>query len=165
MRQAIRRLLVEVRAIFDVVLIDCPPGLSVLTESWLREADFHISPTKPDYVSLCGLEVFRRFKALNPEMGFAENLGVIVNMMDKHSESDIDYEAWLKQQTENRCFGTALPYLRMLQDAARFHPGRSYMAKYPGEAGRAVKAVTDELVARLMLEAEKSAPQRASEDV
>lgn len=164
LRQAIRRLLAEVSTVFDVVLIDCPPGLSVLTECWLREADFHISPTKPDYVSLCGLEVFRRFKALNPEMGFAENLGVIINMMDAGSESDVDYEAWLKQQPENRCFTTALPYLRMLQAAARFQPGRSFMAKYPGEAGRAVRGVTDELVARLMLDANKSPSQPAGEN-
>jgi chromosome partitioning protein len=136
--------------------------LSVLTESWLREADFHLSPTKPDYVSLCGLEVFCRFKALNPEMGFAENLGVVVNMKDPHSESDADYDAWLKQQPENRCFTTSLPFMRTLQDAARLMPGRSYMAKYPGEAGRAVRAVTDELVARLMLDAEKPAAQVAS---
>ena len=81
----IAELLAGVRKVFDIVLIDCPPGLSVLTESWLREADFHVSPTKADYVSVCGLEVFRRFKALNPEMGFAENLGVIVNMKELNS--------------------------------------------------------------------------------
>ncbi|MCB1515825.1 MAG: ParA family protein, partial [Hyphomicrobiaceae bacterium] len=163
LRQAIRRLLAEVSQVFDIILIDCPPGLSVLTESWLREADFHLSPTKPDYVSLCGLEVFRRFKALNPEMGFAQNLGVIVNMKDMRSESDADYEAWLKQHPENRCFSTALPYLRMLQDAARFQTGRSFLGKYPGEAGRAVRAVTDELVARLALEAGKPQPRKESQ--
>ena len=85
LRSSISALLNHVRGVFDIVLIDCPPGLSVLTESWLREADFHLSPTKPDYVSTCGLEVFRRFKGLNPEMGFAENLGVIVNMKDAYS--------------------------------------------------------------------------------
>lgn len=161
LRQAIRSLLNEVSNVFDVVLIDCPPGLSVLTESWLREADFHLSPTKPDYVSLCGLEVFRRFKALNPEMGFARNLGVIVNMKDPHSASDADYETWLKQSADNRCFKEALPYLRMLQDAARFQPDRSFMAKYPGEAGRAIRAVTDELVVRLALEADAKPMQPA----
>ncbi|MCC0009216.1 MAG: ParA family protein [Hyphomicrobiaceae bacterium] len=162
LRQAIRRLLAEVSTVFDVVLIDCPPGLSILTESWLREASYHLSPTKPDYVSLCGLEVFRRFRALNPEMGFAENLGVIVNMRDPHSESDRDYEAWLKQQSENRCFNQALPHQRILQDAARMQPGRSYMAKYPGDAGRAVRNVTDELVARLVLGASKHESRTAT---
>lgn len=155
LRQSIRRLLVEVRTVFDLVLIDCPPGLSVLTESWLREADFHLSPTKPDYVSLCGLEVFGRFKALNPEMGFAQNLGVVVNMKDPYAETDVDYEAWLKQQPENRCFGAALPYLRVMQDAARYQPDRSYAAKYPGDAGRALRAVTEELVVRLGLDTDR----------
>ncbi|MCB1504099.1 MAG: ParA family protein [Hyphomicrobiaceae bacterium] len=164
LRKSIRNLLSEVRAVFDVVLIDCPPGLSVLTESWLREADFHLSPTKPDYVSLCGLEVFRRFKALNPEMGFAENLGVVVNMKDPHSATDADYEIWLKQQPENHCFTEALPYLRVMQDAARYKSERSYMAKYPGEAGRALRSVADELVERLSQGNEASAapPARKS---
>jgi chromosome partitioning protein len=45
LREVIGELLTGVRRVFDVVLIDCPPGLSVLTECWLREADFHISPT------------------------------------------------------------------------------------------------------------------------
>lgn len=161
LRHVIRGLLAEVRSLFDIVLIDCPPGLSVLTESWLREADFHLSPTKPDYVSLCGLEVFRRFKALNPEMGFAENLGVVVNMKDEMSPADSDYEAWLKGNPDNRCFSTALPFMRVLQDAARFvSPDRSYLAKYPGRAGVSVQQATEELVARLALNAEDGASQR-----
>lgn len=152
LRLVIRSLLAEVSRTFDVVLIDCPPGLSVLTESWLREANFHLSPTKPDYVSLCGLEVFRRFKSLNPEMGFAENLGVVVNMKDENSPLDSDYEAWLKANPENRCFTNALPFMRVLQDAARFSgPDRTYLAKYPGRVGESVRRITDELLARLTL--------------
>src|SRR6202521_436093 len=109
LRSSIGALLNHVRSVFDVVLIDCPPGLSVLTESWLREADFHVSPTKPDYVSTCGLEVFRRFKSLNPEMGFAENLGVIINMKDLNSPSDQEYHRWLEENVENNCFKQAVP--------------------------------------------------------
>jgi chromosome partitioning protein len=150
MRVAIARLLAESRKLFDVVLIDCPPGLSVLTESWLREADFHISPTKADYVSICGLEVFRRFKALNPEMGFARNLGVIVNMKDSNSATDEDYHAWLRADPENRCFVQAVPRLNSMQDAARFQTSeRSYSAKYPGVVGQAIKALAAEVVQRM----------------
>jgi chromosome partitioning protein len=150
LRAAIRRLLSEARKLFDVVLIDCPPGLSVLTECWLREADFHVSPTKADYVSVCGLEVFRRFKALNPEMGFAKNLGVIVNMKDLGSSADEDYHRWLEENAENRCFQQAVPRLNALQDAARFRPElRSYLAKYPGVVGQAVRLLTQEFVDRL----------------
>ena len=150
LRSSIGALLAHVRGVFDIVLIDCPPGLSVLTESWLREADFHLSPTKPDYVSTCGLEVFRRFKGLNPEMGFAENLGVIVNMKDAYSSVDADYQRWLMENPDNRSFPQAVPRTSALQVAAHLSPvERSYVAKYPGESGSAVRAVAEELIGRL----------------
>jgi chromosome partitioning protein len=150
LRASINTLLAQTRPVFDVILIDCPPGLSVLTESWLREADFHLSPTKPDYVSVCGLEVFRRFKALNPEMGFADNLGVLVNMIDPGSANDQQYLTWLRANPENRCFETFVARANSLQDAARFQlPDRSFSAKYPGISQRSLRAVAEELLARL----------------
>ncbi len=150
LREVIAEVLAEVRQVFDIVLIDCPPGLSVLTESWLREADFHVSPTKADYVSVCGLEVFRRFKSLNPEMGFAENLGVIINMRDANSATDDEYVKWLRQNDENRCFNAEVPRLNAIQDAARFQPDkRSFSAKYPGQVGEAIRALSQEVLERL----------------
>lgn len=152
LRAVIGELLREARRVFDIILIDCPPGLSVLTESWLREADFHISPTKADYISVCGLEVFRRFKALNPEMGFAENLGVLVNMKDIGSPTEEDYHAWLLGNADNRCFTQVIPRAIALQEAAYFHsPDRSYFAKYPGETGRAVRRLCEEILERMGL--------------
>lgn len=163
LRGAIRRLLAEVSKVFDVVLVDCPPGLSVLTECWLREVDFHIAPTKPDYVSVCGLEVFRRFRALNPEMGFAQSLGVIVNMKEMGQPSDEEYHRWLAANPENRCFSRAVPRVRALQDAARFQgPDRSYLAKYPGEIGAAMRALSQELMQRIAA-ADEPAPVEARE--
>jgi chromosome partitioning protein len=150
LRVVIRELLDEVRDIFDIILIDCPPGLSVLTESWLREADYHIAPTKADYVSVCGLEVFRRFKQLNPEMGFATNLGVIVNMKDMASPTEDEYHTWLRDNGENRCFAQAIPRIHALQDAARFQADkRSYLAKYPGRIGEAMRALVLEFLGRI----------------
>lgn len=150
LRSVISALLAEVVKVFDIVLIDCPPGLSVLTESWLREADFHISPTKADYVSVCGLEVFRRFKTLNPEMGFAQNLGVVVNMKDGTSAAENEYHRWLADNADNRCFSEPVPRMGTLQDAARFRtPERSYLAKYPGQVGGSIRALTTEVLGRI----------------
>ncbi len=150
LRTSIGGLLSLARIVFDIVLIDCPPGLSVLTECWLREADFHLSPTKPDYISVCGLDVFRRFRALNPEMGFAENLGVVVNMKDRNSHADDEYHRWLADNPENRCFTQVLPRLNAIQHAARYHDeDRSYQAKYPGEIGAAIKGLTAEILSRV----------------
>jgi chromosome partitioning protein len=164
LRTVIGELLAGVRKVFDIVLVDCPPGLSVLTESWLRETDFHVSPTKADYVSVCGLEVFRRFKGLNPEMGFAENLGVVINMKDSSSPSDEEYQRWLESNAENRCFSQAIPRMSSLQDAANFQTStRSYLAKYPGQAGTAIRALAVELLARLEASSkEKAAPATPS---
>lgn len=165
LRTTIKGLLDAVRPVFDVVLIDCPPGLSVLTECWLRESDFHLSPTKPDYVSVCGLEVFRRFKSLNPEMGFAENIGVLISMKDKLSASDEEYHRWLRENGDNRCFEQAVPRSNALQDAARFNTQhRSYSAKYPGEAGGAIKSLAKEVLERLQAADAKAvgqAPEKA----
>ncbi len=150
LRAVIGALLAEARKVFDIVLIDCPPGLSVLTECWLREADYHVSPTKADYVSVCGLEVFRRFKALNPEMGFAENMGVLVNMKDAGSPTEEDYHAWLVSNADNRCFNQVVPRSVVLQEAARFHtPDRSYFAKYPGDTGKALRQLCEEMLSRM----------------
>lgn len=150
LRSSITEVLDAVRGVFDIVLIDCPPGLSVLTECWLREADYHISPTKADYVSVCGLEVFRRFKSLNPEMGFAENMGVMINMRDETSETDGEYIKWLKSNPANRCFDAVIPRVNSLQDAARFQAQqRSYGAKYPGAVGKAIRSLSAEVLQRL----------------
>lgn len=149
LRTVIGGLLSRARIVFDVVLIDCPPGLSVLTECWLREADFHVSPTKPDYVSVCGLDVFRRFRELNPEMGFADNLGVVINMKDRGSPLDEEYHTWLAADANNRCFTHALPRVHAMQQAGQFQASdRSYLAKYPGDVGVAVRGLVDEILSR-----------------
>lgn len=163
LREEIARLLEKVRPIFDIILIDCPPGLSVLTESWLREADFHVSPTRADYISSCGLDVFRRFRALNPEMGFAENMGVVVNMFDQLSKTDHQYLAWLRDQKEYRCFAAALPRSIALQDAARFlTEQRSFAAKYPGDIGKALRALAGEVVTRMTAASQEPVERRQS---
>lgn len=163
LRAVIAELLSAVRDVFDVVLVDCPPGLSILTESWLREADFYLSPTKADYVSVCGLEVFRRFKGLNPEMGFAENLGVVVNMMDGTSRTERDYHVWLAENAENRCFDWAIPRRSALQDAGRYDSlQRSYAAKYPGEVGQAVLGLSEQVLQRMNEFSASAQPESAA---
>lgn len=150
LRQAISEVLADVRRSFDVVLIDCPPGLSIVTESWLREADYHLSPTKPDYISACGLAFFRRFKQVESSKGFAENLGVLVTMKDAKSVVDSEFHKWLAADPENRCFETVIPRSTAMQYAASFVADkRSYSAKYPGDAGAAIRQFTKEFLARI----------------
>lgn len=158
LRTSVGALLGCVREMFDIVLIDCPPGLSVLTESWLREADFHIPPTKPDHISSYSLEVLAHFKGLNPEMGFAENLGVLINMKEIESPMDAHHQLRLMENADNRCFAQAIPRTDALQHASQFNPvERSYDTKYPAESGNAVQMVCQELINRLALANERTA--------
>ncbi len=150
LRRTVGTLLAEARELYDIVLIDSAPGLSVLTESFLREADFYVSPTRPDYISSRGLQFLREFKERDPHMAFAECLGVVINMKDAHAREDTDYERRLRQEADYRCFDQALLRVTPLQAAARFvSPQRSYFAKYPGLTGESLRHLTAELLERV----------------
>jgi chromosome partitioning protein len=150
LRKTIGACLTEAREIYDYVLIDSAPGLSVLTECWLREADFYLSPTRPDYLSTRGLLFLRKFRQRNPEMGFAELLGVIVNMKDQLSWQDEHFERWLRRDGEHRCFQQAIFRVSPLQTAACCASSpRSYWAKYPGQIGDQLRVLADELLRRV----------------
>src|SRR5262245_43205310 len=150
LRASIGGLLGQLRTVFDIVLIDCPPGLSVVTESWLREADFYISPVVPDHLSIYALEVISYFKGRNPEMGFAESLGVLINMKDMESAADADCERRLRGNADNRCFGQTVPRTPTLQHAIQPSAAeRPYDAKYPGEAAAGLRAICEELLGKV----------------
>ena len=149
MRGLVRSVLAEARLAYDYVLIDCPPGLSLLTEIWLREADYHLAPVKPDFLAIAGLEMFREFKNINPDMKMAENLGILINMKHYDSVEDNRYHETLENDRESNCFPCAIPHMSPIQHAARHTPeGRSLNAKYPGSAGQAFRYTAEEIMRR-----------------
>jgi chromosome partitioning protein len=150
LRKTIGAWLAEAASTYDMVLIDSAPGLSVLSECFLREASFYISPTKPDFISTRGLAFLREFAERDPQTGIAENLGVIINMKDVHSAQDDQFDQWLRQEPGNRCFQQSIPRASALQATGLVSPHpRSYGAKYPGETGDQLRRLTLELVGRI----------------
>ena len=150
-RAAARAILEEAKQYVDYVLVDCAPGISVTTETWLRECDFHLVPVKPDFLAVSGLEYLRRFRSRNPEMGLAEHLGIVINMADRFSQDDLIIESHLRADAELKCFEQKIPMAPHLQKAALYsRDPRMYITKYAGDAGRAMRAMTDEFQAKLL---------------
>jgi chromosome partitioning protein len=150
LRLAVRAFLAEARAAYDCVLIDSAPGLSILTESWLREADYYISPTKPDYASIRGLQFLDQFRQHDLHIGFAEPLGVVIYMKEKDSIVDEQFDRWLRRDARNLCFRQTILQSAALQAASHFSGRqRSYRAKYPGRTGKDLRSLTLELLSRL----------------
>ena len=149
-RNAARHILTEASKYVDVILVDCAPGISVMTETWLRECDQHIIPVKPDFLAVSGLEYLRRFRSRNPEMGFAEHLGVVINMLDQRAPEDQVMAQHLRGDKGLRCFNSAIPMSPHLQKASLYSKEpRSYLAKYAGDAGAALREISKELLTRI----------------
>jgi chromosome partitioning protein len=162
LRLAIRAFLAEARHAYDLILIDSAPGLSVLTECWLREADFCLSPAKPDYLSTHALQFLQQFGRRDAEMGFSESLGVVISMKDANSAEDEQFDRWLRHHLKDACFEQTVPRAAALQTAAYFSVRRrSYWAKYPGRTGRVLRELASEFLARLSAAQARPAPTPA----
>lgn len=160
MRAAARELLTAAKQYVDVILVDCAPGISVMTETWLRECDQHIIPVKPDFLAISGLEYLRRFRSRNPEMGFANQLGIVLNMMDMTSPEDRAMATHLREDKALHCFEAAVPMANIIQRASLLSgEPRSYLAKYAGAPGQAIRAFTRELLGRMSAPPKTEEPQ------
>src|SRR4051812_19696992 len=80
----LKRALREVKKSYDLVLVDCPPSLGLLTVNALVAADYALISSEAEYFSLQGveqaLEVVELAKeSLHPDL---EWLGVVLNLAD-----------------------------------------------------------------------------------
>ncbi|HUS96710.1 MAG TPA: ParA family protein [Hyphomicrobiaceae bacterium] len=150
LRLSARAILAEAKQHVDVVLVDCAPGISVMTETWLRECDFHLVPVKPDFLAVSGLEYLQRFRSRNPEMGLASHLGVVINMVNKLSPEDRIIEGHLREESGLDCFRQTIPMAPHLQKAALYAAEhRPYVTKYAGDVGKALRALAKEIADRI----------------
>lgn len=91
----LRRALREVAGDYDVVLIDCPPALGLLTVNALVAADYALLSAEAQYFAMQGVEqalevIDLARENLNPDL---EWLGVVLNIADmrtRHSREAYD---------------------------------------------------------------------------
>jgi chromosome partitioning protein len=130
----------------EIVIIDCPPALGLLTINALAAADWLLIPVQAEYYALEGLgqllEVFQSVKqAINPRL---EILGVLVTMYDKRNSLSSQVSDELHKYFGDKVFGTVIPRNIRLAEAPGF--GKPIMDHDKWSKGaRAYKQLTKEL--------------------
>lgn len=73
--------LAEVAAAYDLVLIDCPPNLGIITQNGLLFSQYFLIPVIPDILSTYGIpQIVSRVRRLAAETGVEiKPLGVVIN--------------------------------------------------------------------------------------
>jgi chromosome partitioning protein len=161
---SLKRCLREVASDYDVVLIDCPPALGLLTVNALVAADQALITAEAQYFSLQGveqaLEVIGLVRDnLNPEL---EWLGVVLNLADMRTIHSREAYQSLAANFGDRVFGTTI---RQSIGYAESAERAVSIIDYRPDLGADYVALADELLGRLRLEEARRrlAPLRGSD--
>ncbi len=146
-----KRALEPLRERYDLLLIDCPPSLGLLTVNALAAADEVIIPVQAEYLALEGLghlshtiELVRR--NLNPPLRVR---GIVLTMFDARTNLAKQVEAEVRRHFDN-AFRAVIPRSVRLSEAPSH--GEPIQRYDPLSAGaRAYDALADELLDQLQL--------------
>lgn len=140
----------EARSHYDLVICDCPPGLSLLAEAAIASADVIVVPQVPDRLSTQGLQLYSKYLQEDLNLSnVAERTAVFINMMDSRTGVAKEYAEAIRREAGNakfpyRVFKTqysdSVVYKRAM-DRSRRLPFRDIYA----EVGDTVLAATREL--------------------
>ena len=131
----LKKALAEVSSNYDVILIDCPPSLSLLTLNALSAANYILVPIQCEYYALEGLtdllNTVRLMQSkLNPELEF---LGILRTMYDKRNNLAIQVSAQLVDHFNEQIFYVSIPRAVRLAEAPSH--GSTAVAIDPESAG------------------------------
>ncbi len=135
---------------YDIILIDCPPALGLLTINALVAADQLLIPVQAEYYALEGLSqllsVMQRVKqGLNTKL---ELLGVVVTMYDSRTSLSEQVHSELKKHFSTRLFKTVIPRNVKLAEAPSHGRPVADHDKW-SKGARAYKALAKELIAHV----------------
>jgi chromosome partitioning protein len=144
----LRRALAKAPDEYDVILIDCPPSLGLLTVNALVAADRALVTAEAQYFALQGVEqamevVELARDSLNPEL---ELLGVLLNLADMRTVHSREALTSLKERFGEQVFATVIrSSIAYAESAER---AKSILDHRP-DLGADYLALTDEVLARL----------------
>ena len=140
---------------YDVILCDCPPGISVMTETVLAASNLIIVPTIPDFMSTLGLDLFTGDIMRNLRGREIENLPmVLATRYDGTTHQQVVLNAMREaanaQETEFSMFQTIVPMKQgFATNPIELGPEPTLQAKWPGEALSIVQSLLGEVREKL----------------
>ena len=134
----------------DIILIDCPPSLGLLTINALSAVDYVLIPVQAEYYALEGLgqllSVIDRVKsAINPNL---QILGVVLTMFDSRTSLSDQVKDEVKKHFGDKIFDTVIPRNVRLAEAPSFGTPISEHDKW-SKGARAYKQLAKELLIRV----------------
>jgi chromosome partitioning protein len=135
---------------YDVIIVDCPPSLSLLTVNGLVAAQYVLLPVQAEFYALEGLgqllETMKLVrKGMNPTL---ELLGVLPTMMDSRTTLSGQVYEEIKKHFPGKVFDSTIPRnIRLAEAPSHGLPIGVYDRFSKG--ARAYKAFTKEVLSRV----------------
>ena len=147
----LKRALKDVKRDYDVIFLDCPPTLGLLTVNALVAADWALLSSEAQYFAMQGVEqalevVELARESLNPDL---EWLGVVFNIADMRTIHSRDAFQALREEFGEKVFDTSIRQSIAYAESAE--RGVSILDHRP-DLGEDYIALADELLARLGLD-------------
>jgi chromosome partitioning protein len=159
----LRTALGPVRKRYDLIVLDCPPALDLLTLNALAAADTLIVPMQAEYFALEGvselISTLERVRAaFNPELTIE---GVLLTMYDDRTNLAQQVTETLREYFKDRLFRTVIPRnVRLAEAPSHGKPVALYDARSRGT--EAYFELAGEYMARNHIETPRSQERKAA---
>lgn len=134
---------------YDVIIVDCPPSLSLLTVNGLVAAKYVLLPVQAEFYALEGLgQLLETMKLVRKGMNpILELLGVLPTMMDTRTTLSGQVHEEIKKHFPGKVFSNVIPRnIRLAEAPSHGLPIGAYDRFSKG--ARAYKAFTKEVISR-----------------
>ena len=136
---------------YDVVLLDCPPSLAILTLNAFAAADWLVVPLQCEYYALEGIAMLMKVVEQLKEAGANEKLellGILMTMFDIRTRLSHQVVGEVRNFFPKRVFDTIIPRTTRLAEAPSH--GKPIIHYDPYSAGAAAyEVLAQEVVSRL----------------
>lgn len=128
---------------YDLVLVDCPPNLGIITLNGLRISEGYIIPTVPDVLSTYGIpQIVRRVGNFSREIGEdVRPVGIVITKYMENSTIHVNVSRDLRRRADPPVFETVIRQANQIAAAAEMTSDRRTLKQKYGYGDLAVRYV------------------------